>query len=92
MIDATQVLAEARETMLKRSAERDLDSERAMARTVAMFNANNPQQLTEAQGWQFMVFLKLARGSQGAFRLDDYVDAASYCALLAECLSKPIEE
>lgn len=71
--------------MRERSSERDVEKERAMAKTVALFNAQFGTNMTEYQGWMFMVHLKMARAEGGAFREDDYVDAAAYIALAAEC-------
>jgi len=62
--------------------------ERSMASTVKAFNALTGHNLTESEGWEFMVLLKLVRGRQGDFRMDDYVDAAAYSALLGECASQ----
>lgn len=78
--------------MRERSAERDTEKERAMAKTVAMFNAAFPKNpITEYQGWLFMLFLKLSRAEGGSFREDDYIDGAAYVALAGECrdLSQP---
>ena len=88
MDNAADILLAAAKTLGERAKERDVESERAMAKTVAMFNASEPQQLTEAQGWKFMIFLKMARASQGNYRMDDYLDMAAYSALMGECQSK----
>lgn len=85
MTDAADLLLRARETMLERSVERDTEKERAMAKTVAMFNAQFGTNMTEYQGWMFMLSLKLARAEGGSFREDDYLDAAAYAALAGEC-------
>lgn len=86
MIEAPDILEKAAATMRERSAERDTEKERAMARTVAMFNAAFPDTpLSEYQGWMFMLFLKMARAHGGSFRLDDYIDMSAYAALAAEC-------
>jgi hypothetical protein len=61
--------------------------ERSMARTIKAFNALTGHNLTEEEGWEFMILLKLVRGRQGDFREDDYVDAAAYSGLLGECAS-----
>lgn len=81
--------------MKDRAIQRDTPSdgakggggERSMAATVRAFNALTGKNLTEAEGWEFMILLKLVRGRQGAFRADDYVDAAAYAGLLGECES-----
>jgi len=62
--------------------------ERSMATTVKTFNALTGLNLTEAEGWKFMVCLKMVRGQQGRFNPDDYVDGAAYMALLGECEAK----
>lgn len=81
------ILATSIETLSDRAIERDKKDtgERSMADTVKTFNALTGLSLTEAQGWQFMIILKLVRGQQGNVRRDDYVDLASYSALLGEC-------
>ncbi len=84
-MQAPDILRDAADIMEQRSAERDQEKERAMAKTVAMFNAAFPATpITETQGWAFMIFLKMARASQGSFRLDDYSDMAAYAALMGE--------
>jgi hypothetical protein len=56
-----------------------------MARTVDVFNAITGQELSELDGWKFMIALKLARSAQGSFHEDDYVDLCGYAALAGEC-------
>jgi hypothetical protein len=86
MLEAPALLEKAAATMRERSAERDTEKERAMARTVALFNAAFPVLgITEYQGWMFMLFLKMARAHGGNFREDDYLDMAAYAALAGEC-------
>lgn len=85
MLDAPGLLQKARETMLERSTERDTEKERAMAKTVAMFNASFGTKMSEYEGWMFMLFLKMARAHGGSFREDDYLDMAAYAALAGEC-------
>lgn len=81
---ANEILDTAAECIGNRAAERDTDAERSMAATVTSFNAMYNTELTEEQGWMFMVFLKAARAKGGDFRLDDYVDGAAYFALAGE--------
>ena len=88
MIDAPGLLEKAAQTMRERSVERDTEDERAMAVTVALFNAAFPAlNISEYQGWMFMLFLKVARAHGGKFREDDYLDMAAYSALAGECRS-----
>lgn len=89
MPTAQSILVTSVNEMKDRAAKRDSDQgERSMARTVEVFNTLTGKALSEEQGWLFMVCLKLARGSQGAFHLDDYVDSAAYCALQGEAAAK----
>lgn len=60
------------------------EGERSMGATVAMFNALTGHSLSEAQGWKFMVCLKLVRSEQGAYREDNYEDGAAYFGLAGE--------
>lgn len=81
---APAILLEAERTIVNRAKERDSESERSMASTVAAFNAMYGTNLTEVHGWLFMVLLKMSRSKQGEFKLDDYVDMAAYAALAGE--------
>lgn len=85
-LKAEDFLRQAVDTLVDRASQRDSPEtgERSMEATVKAFNAIYGTDLTESQGWCFMVLLKLVRGSKGAFRADDYIDASSYCALLGE--------
>lgn len=88
-VDAPYVLKLARDLITSRGEERDKpEGERSMARAVAMFNAKYDTKLSEEQGWCFMVFLKHSRMVGGAFKLDDYLDATAYEALMAEAAVK----
>jgi len=60
--------------------------ERSMGKTVAMFNTLTEHNLTEEEGWKFMAVLKMVRASQGAPKLDNYVDGAAYMALAGESM------
>ncbi|MBN8260968.1 MAG: hypothetical protein J0L59_01430 [Xanthomonadales bacterium] len=85
---AITILQDARQAILDRAATRDLDAERSMARAVTAFNAITGLQLTETQGWLFMVQLKAARATAGALNVDDYVDGAGYFGLAGECAAR----
>lgn len=84
---ATDILKEAAECIGDRASERDTEEERSMASTVRAFNGMYGTELTEEQGWQFMVLLKMARAKGGEYRRDDFVDGAAYFALAGECRS-----
>lgn len=88
-ISAATFLNNGAEHLENRASQRDCeDGERSMASTVASFNAMYNTQLTEQQGWMFMVFLKASRAKNGVFVKDDYEDGASYFALAGESASK----
>ena len=83
-----QLLVKGANAMMQRAVLRDAQDtgERSMLKTVNIFNAyKGAPVLSEEDGWIFMVFLKLVRGSQGQYHEDDYVDGAAYVALLGEC-------
>lgn len=89
--NASKILETGSETLTQRAKLRDSTStgERSMAKAVAIFNAwqgDTGDHLTEEEGWRFMIALKQARMAGGRFHLDDYVDLASYSALLGEHL------
>lgn len=85
---ATSFLSDAADTMKQRATDRDQVEERSMAKIVKVFNELNGTNLTEAQGWNFMVILKMVRARTGdTFRADDYVDGLAYSALEAESRS-----
>lgn len=82
---AVGMLEEAADCIGNRASERDTEAERSMAATIRAFNGMYGTELTEEQGWQFMVLLKMARAKGGEYRRDDYVDGAAYFALAGEC-------
>ncbi|AUR87810.1 hypothetical protein NVP1104O_60 [Vibrio phage 1.104.O._10N.286.49.A12] len=74
--------------MKDRASQRDAeDGERSMKRCVEAFNALEGTDLTETQGWKFMVMLKMARSVSGDFTTDDYEDMAAYAGLAGESAS-----
>jgi hypothetical protein len=87
-IHAIWFLTAAEKTLIQRAEQRDCEQERSMARAVQVFNAITGLELTELNGWVFMVALKLAR-SRGEYKdMDDWIDLTAYAALAAECGSK----
>lgn len=88
-LTAQKILNIAVEEMRDRAKKRDSEEgERSMEKTVKMFNLLKGKDLSEEDGWLFMVCLKLVRGSQGSYHPDDYVDAAAYSALQGEAAYK----
>lgn len=59
--------------------------ERSMAKTVEIFKAMTGIELSELDGWRFLMCLKLARSTTGKPKLDTYVDLAGYAGLAGEC-------
>jgi hypothetical protein len=64
------------------------EGERSMGTSVNAFNTITGSELTEEQGWLFMVLLKAVRSQQGDYKLDNYEDGAAYFALAAEAANK----
>ncbi len=85
---ATDILQKAIDCIGDRASERDTDAERSMKAAVESFNAMYGTELTEEQGWMFMVFLKASRAKGGDYREDDYTDGASYFGLAGEAAAK----
>lgn len=59
--------------------------ERSMAKTVEIFKAVTGIEISELDGWRFLMCLKLARSTTGKPKLDTYVDLAGYAGLAGEC-------
>lgn len=82
---ADKFLESALEDMQRKAKLRDKpEGERSMASAVAAFNALFGKELSETDGWRFMLCLKLARSAGGEFHADDYVDLAAYAGLAGE--------
>lgn len=91
---ATDFLQHAAGTLGERGKQYDTGGkqERSMAKIVAAFNAvhdANGAQLTEQQGWAFMMLLKMVRGAH-APHLDSALDAVGYAALYGECVAEQL--
>lgn len=84
-----KILDEATKTLRNRGIDYDgkgyQGGERSMEHTVRIFEAWTGIKLSEADGWRFMMCLKMARSLTGKPKLDSYVDFAGYAALLGEC-------
>lgn len=82
---ASDVLLESSKHLSNRAVTYDRPSgERSMSATVGAFNAITGADLTEEQGWLFMVLLKAVRSQQGDYKADNYEDGAAYFALMCE--------
>jgi hypothetical protein len=88
-VTADEILQRGADHIRDRAATRDQSSgERTMSQVVKAFNAIFGTKLTEEQGWQFMVLLKIVRAANGKVNIDDYEDEAAYAALAAEAAMK----
>lgn len=82
---ADEILESALDALRQRAALRDQPTgERSAARAAAIFSAWKGREMSEDDAWCFLLCLKMARSEQGKFHLDDYIDLASYPALLGE--------
>lgn len=83
---AADYLRNAADIMAERGKQYDQpDGERSMGKCVAAFNAITGRDLTESEGWLFMLVLKQVRLFQRpGFHLDSAEDAIAYASLLAE--------
>jgi hypothetical protein len=89
---ATDYLRRAIHTLSQRAKEYDSpDGEKSIGKTVQIFNSLTGSDLSEADGWLFMVCLKLVRSRQGDFKEDTFVDLAAYSALCGEAQSSDDE-
>lgn len=88
-VRAPDILAQGIGHMEQRAVDYDNpEGERSMAATVKMFEAATGIEISEAQGWLFMICLKAVRSQQGNFKCDNYEDGAAYFGLYAEAASK----
>jgi hypothetical protein len=82
---ASTLLEKTAEILNSRGQERDKDEgERTIPQLVTVFNALTGHNLSNEDGWIFMLLLKLVRMRGGVHKDDDYLDAIGYSALLAE--------
>ena len=87
---ATEYLRQATVIQENRAKEYDTPGgERSMASIVGAFNVLFDKNLTETEGWQFMVLLKMRRQhSAPTHHEDSALDEVSYSALAAESSSR----
>ena len=88
-IKAVQYLEAAAMHMRYRAATYDNpQGEHSMVQTVKAFNAITGRNLTEAEGWEFMLLLKQVRvfTNPAVPHKDSLEDAVAYAALLADCM------
>jgi hypothetical protein len=76
---ATDTLTAAADALKRQASIRDTpDGERSMERIVAAFNGATGHSLTVAEGWAFMVQLKLVRGLKAPDDADTFADLCGY--------------
>lgn len=86
---AKTFLTAAAKHMDDRAKTYDADEgERTIGRVVASFNVMFNKDLTETEGWHFMVLLKMARSAQGGFKADTFEDMTAYSALAGESAAR----
>ena len=84
-MQASDILEQGAKHLKDRAALRDTpDGEKSMRACVDAFNALYGLDMTEQQGWQFMVLLKMSRARTGKLCIDDFEDMAAYAALAGE--------
>lgn len=90
MSTAADILRKGAQHIEDRAAMRDQpQGERSMARAVGAFNALTGHNLSERDGWLFMVALKAARACNTPTGVaDDYEDLAAYAALAGESVAE----
>jgi hypothetical protein len=83
---AESFLKEAALILLQRGKAYDNPAgERSMAKTVTLFNIRTGKNLTEAEGWIFLGYLKDVRqDSAGGAHYDSAIDRVNYSLLEAE--------
>lgn len=83
---ADGILADAAKHLRDRAATYDKEGgrERSIPKVTAAFAALTGIEMTQEQGWLFMVLLKLARTQQGDYKSDNYEDLVAYSALMGE--------
>lgn len=88
-IQPDKILDDAAAALRQRGADYDgkgyQGGERSMEQTVAIFKAFTGIELSELDGWRFLICLKMARSTTGKPKLDTYVDLSAYSALAGEC-------
>jgi len=84
---AQSILTQAAAHLAKRAEQYDKpEGERSVPAVVDAFNAITGHHLTHAQGWQFLLLLKLVRAqtASGQALADSVEDATAYASLMGE--------
>jgi hypothetical protein len=83
-----EILEEAVQVLKQRGVDYDgkgyQGGGRSMAQTIAIFKAFTGIELSELDGWRFLISLKLARSTTGKPKRDTYIDLAGYAGLAGE--------
>lgn len=84
-LSAADILQQAAATVEQRGKDYNAPGgERSMKATVDAFNIIRGTALSTADGWAFMVCLKMIRAKQSPQKTDSHLDGAAYLALLGE--------
>jgi len=84
---ASELLAMAAKTLEQRGEDYDpakAAGERSMPAVVSIFKELSGKEITEQEGWLFMVALKLARIKTSPAKRDSHVDLIAYVSLYSE--------
>ena len=96
-MNAAEFLDQAKKTMDERGKTYDVEGggkqERSMGKTIQVFNSITGSDLTESEGWMFMVLLKLVRQwASDGYHHDSALDSVAYTSLMAEALDAEAKE
>ena len=86
--DAVSILYQAAQTMIDRATAHNLEQEHYMDRTMKAFNVLTRSELTETDGWLFVILLQLARCTAAQHNPDVLLHAAVHAALALESMEK----
>ena len=84
MAEKEDILKEARQIIDGHATDRDRGKERSMGQIVEIFNNLTRSNLSEHEGYIFMVVLKLVRMERSPSNIDNYIDGVAYIQLAWE--------
>jgi len=80
-----KLLITASDILIERGKQRDSPKgERSMLPAIQAFNSITKHNISESQGWLFMVLLKCVRTQSGEYSSDNFIDMVAYAALANE--------
>jgi len=82
---ANEFLKKAEQCLVNRGVNYDAKGgERSISKVVNCFNEITGKDITNEEGWMFMVLLKIVRSQQGEPKEDNFIDGAAYFSLMGE--------